>query len=122
MSIQRKFVANGMAPRLAQVVGGTVATGLSAAGSNQGTAVALSSDDFQVFSTVGGGQGCIFATLYAPMDRVWIANGGAHTLLVYPASGGQINNAGANAGLSLSSGTLGVFVSVDGLNWWGGTV
>lgn len=88
MTVKTKIVANGSSYRLAGAIGGSVAPGLTAAGTNQATAYGMSIDDTQVFTTVGAGTGAIFNQTYGPNDSVMIVNNGAHALLVYPASGG----------------------------------
>lgn len=118
MTIKTKIVANGASYRLAGAVGGSVAAGLTAAGTNQATAYGMSIDDTQLFTTVGSGTGAIFAQTYGPNDSVVIINNGANALLVYPASGGSINGASANAGISVPVGIMGLFVTPDGTNWW----
>ena len=76
-----------------------VATGISAAGSSQGDATALTKA-FNVVSTVSGGQGVVLPTAVAGM-RITVVNTSGATLLVYPASGGAINALATNAGYSL---------------------
>ncbi len=93
-----------------------VATGISAAGSSQGDATALTKA-FNVVSTVSGGQGVILPTAVAGM-RVTVINTSGATLLVYPASGGAINALATNAGYSLP--TLGRldYVAVSSSQWY----
>lgn len=75
-------------------------SGISAAGTTQGTATALVSDITQV-STVGSGQGVILPSS-EPGKIFRVVNKGANALLVYPPSGSQINALAANAGFSLA--------------------
>jgi len=76
-----------------------VATGISAAGSSQGDATALTKA-FNVVSTVSAGQGVVLPTAVAGM-RVTIVNTSVNTVIVYPATGGAINALATNAGYSL---------------------
>jgi hypothetical protein len=119
MPLKIKLTGVGLTVRHALQIGGTVANGLTATGTNQGTALLLSYDDCQVFTTVGIGTGCIFAgaTVYCAGDQVIIANHGADALLVYPATGGTIAAKAANASFSLASKSAALFESIDGLNW-----
>ena len=118
MTVKTKLVANGSSYRLAGAIGGSVASGLTSAGTTQGTAFAMSIDDTQVFTTVGSGTGAIFAQTYGPNDSIVIINNGANALTVYPATGGMVNGGSANAGIAVPVGVLGLFVTPDGLNWW----
>lgn len=118
MAIKQKLISMGLSPRLAQVVCGTISPALTATGSGQSTALAMSWDDVQLFGTVGSSTGAIFAQAYGACDMVTVINAGANTLTVYPASGGTINGGSANAGVSVSNGIAAVFQTVDGLNWW----
>ena len=93
-----------------------VTTGITAAGSTQGTATALTKA-FNVVSTVTAGQGVVLPTAVAGM-RVTVVNTSATTLLVYPASGGTINALALNAGYSLP--TLGRldFIASSTTQWY----
>lgn len=79
---------------------GGIGTGISAAGSTQGTATQLAAEFNQV-ATVGSGTGVILATALAVPQYVW--NDGANSLLVYPPSGAQINNLGTNNPATIST-------------------
>ena len=76
-----------------------VNVGISAAGSTQGTATALTKA-FNVVSSVSAGQGVVLPTAVAGM-RVTIVNTSANTVIIYPAAGGTINSLATNAGHSL---------------------
>ena len=93
-----------------------VATGISAAGSSQGDATALTKA-FNVVSTVSGGQGVVLPTAVAGM-RITVVNTSGATLLVYPASGGAINALATNAGYSLP--TLGRldYIATSTTQWY----
>lgn len=93
-----------------------VTTGISAAGSNQSTATAIT-DDINVIGTVGSGQGVRLPTASVGMTKI-VENQGANTLLVYPASGGQIDAAGANVAISLPVGYMIQFVATSTTQWF----
>ncbi len=82
---------------------------ISAAGSTQGTATAITSDNVNV-TTVGAGQGVI---LPAGCYRVTVRNSGANTLKVYPPSGAALGPNGTNnaANVNVGSGLLCVQIS-----------
>jgi hypothetical protein len=95
----------GVAPTFQAATGGgnaTVATGISAAGTNQGTATVLTAVWTEV-STVGSGQGVLQKTPVLG-ERQMVANNGANTLLVYPVSGGTFDSLSANAAVSVGVG------------------
>ena len=73
----------------------SVGTGISANGSTQGTATAISKE-LNVVSTVSSGQGVVLPTAVAGMV-ITITNTSANSLSVYPATSGAINNLSANA-------------------------
>jgi hypothetical protein len=94
----------------------SVATGISAAGSTQGTATALTKD-INVVATVTAGQGVVLPTAVAGM-RIAIINTSAAALLVYPASGGAINALAANASYSLAAGARLDYVATTTTQWY----
>lgn len=50
-------------------------------------------------------------------DVVVVANQGASTTLVYPASGGKINALATNAGFSMAAGKVVALVAINGTDW-----
>lgn len=106
---------------------GFVSGGLTAAGSTQGTALALPTD-FNVFTTVAASTGGILPAAginYQVADVIIVVNHGASTLTVYPQTGGKIGVAAANAGLAVASGKSAWFMLVDatsGANIWAASV
>lgn len=81
----------------------SVATGLVATGSTQGTALALAAD-INMLGTVASNTGVILPALN-PGDVMTVFNGGANACKVYPPVGGQINALAANAAYSLATAT-----------------
>lgn len=81
----------------------TVATGLVAKGTNQATALQLSSQWNEV-DTVAAGTGVLLSS-YDPGQSQAVFNGGSNPLSVYPPPGMQINALGANAAFSLAAGS-----------------
>lgn len=80
----------------------SVSATVSAAGSTQGTATALSSD-LNVTTTVASNTGVVLPTAVAGMVVV-VVNKGANPLNLYPASGGQIDALGSNIALVIPVG------------------
>jgi hypothetical protein len=115
MTTQSKLVALGMwAEAAEQVVCGDVTTGLTAAGSSQATALAITAD-VNVFGTVASGTGAILA--FNDGARIVVRNGGANALLVYAPVGGTMNSS-SNGSLSVATTKNAEFISRDGRNWY----
>lgn len=103
MAIQQRLTVSGMSGVQAQAIQGTVANGLTAAGTTQANALALPAD-LNYFTTVGAGTGTVLPAMN-PGDSVNLYNKGASALLVYPPVGAIINALGANAGYSVATAT-----------------
>jgi hypothetical protein len=84
-----------------------VATGLVAQGTNQATALQLTSD-WNVVQTVPSGTGVVLAALQAGQTQV-VFNQGANPMLVYPSPGSQINSLGTNLPFTLAAGSRATF-------------
>jgi hypothetical protein len=93
-----------------------IGTSISAAGTNQATATALS-NVFNVVTTVASGQGVVLPSPKAG-DVVIVANQGANALSVYPASGHSINNLSTNTAQSLAIDTRRIFFAVTNSKWY----
>jgi hypothetical protein len=106
MPTQRNLIGTGCAPAQAQASVGIPATGLTAVGSTQGTALVLPSDA-NVISTAAASTGAILpacgatGNAYGLFDTIIVVNHGANAILLYPPVGGQIANGTVNAGLSV---------------------
>jgi hypothetical protein len=94
----------------------SVATSISAAGSTQGTATALTKD-VNVVSTVSSGQGVVLPTAVAGM-RITVMNTSPTALNVYPATGAGINNNGANVAFALPGNGRLDFLAVTSTQWY----
>src|SRR5690242_6265675 len=98
MPLQQRLVVAGLSAATAKAIQGTVASGLTATGSTQAGALALGAD-FNDFSTVASGTGALLPPMN-PGDEVFVYNGGANALSVYPPVGVAINGGSANAAYS----------------------
>lgn len=113
----KNIMGAGVAPLQAQMINGTTADSLTATGSNQGTAL-LCPADVNVFTTVAASTGCILPPSPSPGDEAVVANLGANSLAVYPATGGAIQTGAANAAFAVGVGKSCKFVARAGsLNW-----
>lgn len=84
-----------------------VMTGLTATGLTQATALKLTTDWNEV-DTVAANSGVMLPSLQ-PGQPVMVFNGGANALLVYPATGIQIDALGVNVAYSLATGKTQIF-------------
>jgi hypothetical protein len=97
-----------------------VVTGITvAAGNNsQALAVALTGENNIIgTSSATASTGVRLPAAVRPGDSVVVANQGANTTLVYPASGGKVNALATNAGFSMAAGKVATFVAVSDSNW-----
>ena len=94
-------------------------TGLTAAGSTQGTALALALAHINIITTAAASTGVILPTTPDNGDTMVVVNGGANALAVYPPVGHTILGLAANAALSLGIGKSGSFQRVGATSWVG---
>ena len=104
-----------MGTRAALAILGDLATGLTATGTTQGTAYAITAST-SVFATVPAGTGAILPSAGAN-DVLTVANHSGTTLMVYPPVGGKINNRTANYGVAMPGNTAVEFRCLDGANY-----
>lgn len=96
---------------------GSVTTGLTAfAGGGQGSAT-QTSFGYNEFTTVAtaGDSGKLPTGVVA--GRVTVLNDGAATMDLYPATGGTINDGGANVAVQIAPGNEVTFVAITTTNW-----
>lgn len=118
MALIKQMVSAGIQSHRAQATLGSVATGLTAAGTNLATGLALKSA-VNVFGTVAASTGAVLPVA-GLSDEVVVNNGGANALLVYPATAaGTVGAGGAGVGFSVAAGKTASFkcVSTSGLVW-----
>ena len=97
----------------------SAATAVTAAGSTQGTATAITAEINNVTAGITGTTGVILPTPAAAGLRIFIRNGSASlSLNIYPHSGGNIAGTGVNAAISLEFGTVLEFIAFDTTNWY----
>jgi hypothetical protein len=104
-------MAFGSHPALAQAVVGDVANTLTATGTTQANALALSCAN-NIVTTAAASTGVRLPTT-SPGDSVLVANLGANALLVYPVVGGSIQGAAVNVGFSVPTLKSARFVARD---------
>jgi hypothetical protein len=89
---------------------------MSAAGTTQATAAEITAD-YVMVTTVAAGSGVLLPSGNLA-DEVVIVNGhGSESLLVYPRSGGKLNNAAADGALTLPPNMAAHFIGINDKNW-----
>jgi hypothetical protein len=117
MSIPSRLLGSGLSPLAAVNICGDVATALTATGTTNADALALSATINQV-STTAASTG---VRLMSPESGsgVVVINSGANALLVYPSTGAQINALTATTGgFSVAAGGRAMFVGTGSANWF----
>jgi hypothetical protein len=112
MTFKQNAMGSGTPAAQASAIIGGANAGLTATGSTQADALALSATNSQ-FTTVASGTGCIAPSYMQPGDYFRVFNNGANTLLVYPTSGAAINNGSTNAGFSVAANKGAQFVMLS---------
>ena len=115
MALARQMMGGGLSAGQAKAINGSVATALTAAGTTQGTAYAINAGT-AVFGTVAASSGAILPSCEVS-DEVYIYNGGANALTVYPDSGSTINQLSANSGFSLGPNTAVMCKRITTTRW-----
>ena len=113
--LAKQIMGGGISFGAAKAINGSVATGLTATGTTQGTGLALNAGT-NVFGTVASGTGAVLASCEVS-DQQYVYNGGANTLTVYPDSGSTINALSANTGVSLATNTMMLFKRITSTRW-----
>lgn len=90
---------------------------VSAAGSTQGTATALTAS-YNVVTTVGASAGVVLPVPTLNGWRITIVNRGANSLTIYPNSGGALDGASTNAGVQLAVNSTVTFQNSSSTQWF----
>lgn len=119
MALQRELIGAGTPGLLAQGILGSVANGLTAAGSSNADALQLTAAINRVTTTALSTGVLLPLSLISPGARVTVVNSGANALLVYPGTGATINALTATTGgFSVAAGGRADFVAVTDTNWF----
>lgn len=116
MPLAKNFVPQGFSGQQAQsLTACVIGSGLTAAGTTQGTALALTAD-MNTVSAGGGGGG---VKLYDGQigDSQEIFNDQLTYIVVYPPTGDQINQVALNGGVNLPAYTYGYFKKITASRW-----
>lgn len=110
------IVGSGYPGQAANYISGTAIDALTATGSTQGTALAITADT-NVVTTAAAGTGVVFSGPTTPGDEFIVANLGANALAVYPASGESIMAGATNAAFSVAAGKAALFIKTSATRW-----
>lgn len=103
------------------ILAGASTLGIAAAGTTAADAQQLSTTMNEV-KTTAAGAGVRLPDPTGLVQTIWVANMGAHVLLVYPPALGQINALGVNTGFSLGTGKVATFAFASNLQAYGGAL
>lgn len=113
MGTKDKLVATGVFTNTADAITGDMKTGLTAAGTTQATALALTAD----LNKIGTAAASSGVKLRKTGGVQVVYNGGANAVAVYPPVGGTINSGAANAAFSVAATKSAQFYSADGVTF-----
>lgn len=92
-------------------------TEMAAAGTTQATAAEITADYVLVTTVTASADGVLLPEGNLG-DEVIIVNGdSADNLMIYPRTGGKLNNAAANGALTLPPNMAAHFIGINSLNW-----
>jgi hypothetical protein len=113
-----KYTGLGIASQTANVMAaGTVSNTLTATGSSSQANSYAVTDDVSVFTTAASNSGARLPSTSNAGDVFIIANYDANTMLIYPPTGGKINNGSANASINCTTLKTVMCISIDGTNF-----
>lgn len=115
MAIPSRLLGSGISPQASVNLCGDVATGLTATGTTNADALALSAVINNVTTTAASTG--VKLPPFESGSAVFVANQGANALLVYPPASGQINALTViTGGFSVGAGKSAWFIAVNGTN------
>lgn len=125
MAVIRNLTGLGTPPATASAIAGLIDNAVTAAGSSsQANAKLLGVLAGFHVTTGAGNSGIIFApgvgslAGHSPGDNGFITNTTGQTIIVYPPTGGKINNGTANAGVNLTTNQNAIWWTFDALNFF----
>jgi hypothetical protein len=116
MSNIQQIMATGNSAASATAIVGSTLDSLTATGSTQNTALALSAIN-SVVTTTAASTGVRLPLRVDVGGLYFVANLGANALTIYPGTGESINALSANTGLSLAAGSKAVLIKTSATRW-----
>ena len=116
MALAREVMGGGFSAGQAKALNGNLKTAISAAGTTQGTATALTASTSLV-STATSLQGVQLPAVEVNDSCVVFNDNTGVTIVVYPDSGAKINQLSTNTGMNLANNTFAEFYRVTATRW-----
>lgn len=116
MPLSKNVMGGGVSAGMAKAILGSIATGLSAAGTTQATATSISADR-NIVSTVAASSGVVLPSCDVGDSIEVYNNQGTNDLTVYPDSSSTINQLSANVGALLGVYRMCKFTRVTTTGW-----
>lgn len=115
MALAREIMGGGISAIAADAIQGGVNLTITAAGTTQATATALTTSNNQI-TTAASGSGVI---LPATQQGDWVVlyNGGANAVAVYPNVGAKINSLTTNGSALLAPNTACIYFCFSSTQW-----
>lgn len=107
MALAREIMGGGFSAVGADAIQGGANLTISAAGTTQGTATAITTSN-NFITTAAASSGVILPSVQQG-DWLIIYNGGANAVLIYPPLGSKINQIATNGAMTLSPNTNAIF-------------
>lgn len=115
MALSKEIMGGGFSAGAADAIQGQAALTLSAAGTTQGTATAVTTSN-NLVTTVAASSGVILPSSQQG-DWLIIYNGGANPLSVYPPVGAKINQIATNGAMTLGTSTNCIYFCFSSTQW-----
>lgn len=116
MALAREVMQGGLPAGTAKQINGGLKTGISAAGTTQGTATALATST-NVVGTATASQGVILPTSEVNDSVIVFNDNTGVTIVVYPDVGSKINQLATNSGMNLANNTFVEFYRISSTRW-----
>lgn len=116
MALAKEVMGGGFSAGQAKALNGNIRTGISAAGTTQGTATSLTAST-NLVATATSLQGVILPSCEVG-DSVTVFNDNTGvTIVVYPDSSSKINQLSTNTGMNLANNTSAEYFRVTSTRW-----
>lgn len=113
MALNKDLMGGGMADSLARHAGLPNTLAVTAAGTTTADATVLATQNKVVTMTASGSDGIRLPTNMPLNAEYWVYNSSGSTGKVYPPSGGAINGGSTDAGLSVATLKVAVFMRLS---------
>lgn len=116
MSLAKEMVAAGLHYVAAQAINGSVVTGITAGTTQTQAGATALTGTVNVVGTVAVANDGVILPVVEKGDNIFVRNGGANTVKIYPPVGGAVNGGTANAAVTLAAGASTTFYYTSTIN------